>query len=269
MWHDAGMAIEPPASSRIAGIARGLVHLLRLMLDTYPRGFAVIRLVPGFLLVAAIPEFVQHIAEIRMGMFVSIANAKALSNSALRWDFGYFKLAGLALALILVARFWAKGRSWRAALLIPPRVLGHALIAVGVIVGLGLLLAPERLALPMPLDVTRTILSSLIQTGLFAWAVGIVLEDRTLTLRNVFTERFPSAIVITILFAVGMLPLQVVHGLDHRFALGRPEAIVWALMTWDALLVGVMAMLGGSGIYLGYASGLTWRGWRPIAGLQR
>ena len=259
----------PVARSWIGGVGRGVLHLLRLMLDAYRRGFAAVRLVPGFLLVAAIPEFVQHIAEIRMGMFHSSAEAKAVGNSRLRWEFGYFKLAGLALALILVARFWAKGRSWRAALLISPRVLGHALIAVGVIVGLGLLLAPERLTLPMPLDVARTILSSVLQTGLFAWVVGIVLEDKTLTLRNTFTERFPSAIVVTILFAAGMLPLQVVHGLDHRFALARPEAIVWTLMTWDAFLVGVMAMLGGSGIYLGYASGLTWRGWRPIPDLQR
>lgn len=258
---------SPPARrSWFGGFAYGLLHLLRLMLETYRRGFAAVRLVPGLLLVAAIPEFIQHIVEIRMGMFASGATARALANSALRWDFGYFKLAGLALALILVARFWSKDRSWRAALLVPPRVLGHAATAVAVTVGLGLLLAPQLLVLPMPLDMSRSVVSAILQTGLFAWVVGIVLEDRTLTLRNAFTERFPSAVVITLLFAAGMLPLQFVHGLDHRFALGQPAAVVWALMTWDALLVGVMAMLGGSGIYLGYASGLTWRGWRPAFG---
>ena len=76
--------------------------MLRLILDTYRRGLAAIVLVPGFLLVAAIPEFVQHVAEIRMGMFTSVIAAKAIANSAERWGFGYFKLAGLLLALTLV-----------------------------------------------------------------------------------------------------------------------------------------------------------------------
>ena len=101
------------------------------------------------------------------------------------------------------------------------------------------------MGVPAALEIVRSIVSFIVQTGLLAWVVGIVLEDRTLTLRTSFTQRFPSALVITLLFAAAMLPLQLLHGVDHHVALGRPEPVVWALMTWDALVVGVMAMLGG------------------------
>lgn len=253
------------AAKVLAAIRRGIGQLFRAVIDTYRLGFTAWRAVPGFIAIAAVPEFLQHIVEIRLGMFASRDAARALANDPLRWEFGYAKLTGLVIAMILIGRYWAVGRSWRRALLVPLAVLGRAVIAIAVFVGAGLLLSSNVLALPVTLDVARSIVSMIIQTGLIAWIVGIAFEDGTISLRRAFTERFPSAIVMTALFMLAMLvPGQFIHGLDHRFALGQPAPIVWALMTFDALVVGTMAALAGSALYVGYRSGLTWRGWRPI-----
>lgn len=252
------------AARIFAAIWHGIGQLVRAVIDTYRLGFKSWLFVPGFIAISAIPEFVQHIVEIRLGMFASRDAARALANSPLRWEFGYAKLAGLVIAMILIGRYWAVGRSWRRALLVPLPIVGRALLAIAILAAASYVLSPALVALPMTADVARSIVSMIVQTGLFAWIICILFEDRTITLARAFTERFPSAIVMTLLFFVAMLPGQFVHGLDHRFALGRPAAIVWALMTFDALVVGTLAALSGSGFYVGYRSGLTWRGWRPV-----
>jgi hypothetical protein len=45
------------------------------------------------------------------------------------------------------------------------------------------------------------------------------------------------------------------HGWHHSVALGQPEPIVWALMVWDSLWVGLMAALTGSALFVGYRCG--------------
>lgn len=259
--------VPTPPPSRLAAIGRGIRHFGGLIAETYRGGLATIWLVPAFVAIAAIPEFVQHVAEIQLGMFTSREAAHAVANSALRWQFGYAKLAGLVVAMILIGRFWARQRSWRAALVIPPRTLIGAGAAILLLCATGWLFSPDRVALPMSLDIARSIVSTIIQTGLFAWIGGIVYEDGAAALRTTFTERFPAAIVMTLLFVIAMVPLQVVHWLDHRLALGAPSPLVWMLMTWDTLVVGAMAGVAGTGLYIGYRSGLTWRGWRTVEGL--
>jgi len=260
------MTAQANRASRIAtATRRGAINIGRAILDMYKLGFTAWWLVPGFVAISAATEFAQHVAEIRMGMFTSREVAHAIANSALRWDFGYVKLAGLGIAMILIGRYWAVGRSWRRALFVPLPVVGKTLVAVAVFVGVGLALSSNWLVLPTALDIARSVVSFILQTGLMAWIAGIVFEDDTITLRRAFTERFPTAIVMTALFFMAILvPSQFVHGLDHKFALGQPAVVVWLLMTFDALVVGTMAALAGSGLYVGYKSGLTWRGWQPV-----
>ena len=103
------------ATRIFAAIRRGVRYLVRAVIDTYRLGFSAWRAVPGFIAISAIPEFAQHIVEIRLGMFASRDAAHALANDPLRWEFGYAKLAGLVIAMILIGRYWALGGSWRRA----------------------------------------------------------------------------------------------------------------------------------------------------------
>lgn len=80
---------------------------------------------PGLVALAVVPEFMQHVAEIRLGMFESLADARALAIDPTHWAFGYVKLAGFGLAILLLARLWATGGSPRRAALVRPVVLGN------------------------------------------------------------------------------------------------------------------------------------------------
>lgn len=78
---------------------RALIHL-------YPRGVSMIWLAPAALALVVIPEFAQHVVEVRLGMFDSVEAARSIQNDPTRWAFGYVKIAGLVLTFLAAARFW-------------------------------------------------------------------------------------------------------------------------------------------------------------------
>ncbi|MFM5948860.1 MAG: hypothetical protein ACKOPM_06475, partial [Novosphingobium sp.] len=51
-------------------------------------------------LLVVVPEFIQHGAEINLGMFDSREMARALSSDSQRMLFGMIKVAGLVLAIL-------------------------------------------------------------------------------------------------------------------------------------------------------------------------
>lgn len=250
-------------TSWLSAITRGSWRVLRLIGKTYRLGFAAWRLAPAFVAVASIAEFAQHIVEIRLGMFASLASAKALQNDPLRWDFGYAKIAGVVITILLIGRFWGVGRSWRQTVCMPPAVIGKALLAIVLLAGSTFLLASPRFTLPGAVDIIRDVAGWIVQCGLILWLCATLFDVPAVTLRRSFTDYLPSAIVMLLLFGAGMLPAQLPHRLAHHIVLGQPVAITWAIMAIDALVIGTMAALGGSALYLGCKCGLTWRGWRP------
>ena len=81
----------------------------------YPMGISLVWKAPLVLALVVVPEFLQHVAEIQLGMFDSKARAIAVANDPTRWAFGYAKIAGLVLAFFAAARFWAareRGVKW-------------------------------------------------------------------------------------------------------------------------------------------------------------
>ena len=248
---------------------RGLLPFFSAIVETYRKGIAVWRRAPVLVAVAAIPEFAQHVVEIRLGMFASLDAAHALQNNPLRWDFGYAKIAGLVLALMLVSRYWGAGGSLRHTLRMPVVTLLRLLVGVSILIGSSWLFSLNRAALPEYLDLAETVAGWFVQGGLFLWITATLIEDRDTTLLDAFGKRFPSAVIILLLFLAAMLPALFVHRVDHRIVLCEPMAIQWAVMTFDALVVGAMGTLGGSALYVGFVSGLTWRGWRPLVADRR
>lgn len=233
----------------------------RALLDTYRLGGRAFVVAPVLVAIAVVPEFVQHVAEIRLGMFDSLADARALANDPTRWRFGYAKLAGFGLSILLVARFWATG-SVRRAVLMPPLALVRLLLAFAVLMGVGW--AFEQLVArtdSTPAWLAVSIVSWSLQMGLTVWLVAALVEDDETSVTTAFTRRLPSALLLTLLLAAAFFPAQIVHGLNHKFALGQPDAVVWALMVWDSAVVGLIAALTGSALWVGYASGASWQGW--------
>jgi len=229
--------------------------------ESYRLGGRTFLVAPTIVAIAVLPEFLQHVVEIQLGMFDSLAAARRLANDPLRWGFGYAKIAGLVLTILLTARLWACGGSVRRALLIPPGVLLRtigALVAT-LLIGRGLDYLAAQLP-PLP-GAALAIVSAILQAGMTAWTVAQLIEDRAMTLRRALTTHLPTAVLLFLLFLAAMAPAQLLHLANHRTALAQPDALVWALMLFDSLLVGLMAALTGAGLFVAMRAGPTWRGW--------
>ena len=82
-----------------------------------------------------------------------------------------------------------------------------------------------------------------------------------MTPKRAMTSLLPAGIVLSVLAAVAFGPAQALHMANHKLAMGQPLPIVWALMVFDALWVGLFAALVGSALFVGVKTGLTWKGW--------
>lgn len=249
------------APLRRGGIGGAIAGVGRAIWESYRRGGKAIATIPAVLAIAVIPEFAQHIAEIHLGMFANSGAFHAHGNDPLRWAFGYVKVAGFLIAILMTARFWAVG-SVKRALLIRPATL---LRLVATFVVSGLLAWPfnwlDRQGLPMAVNLPLQAVSRVIQIGITIYMIGILLEDRSISLRRAFTSLLPTVLIIALLVTLTYAPAQAIHLANHKLALGRPAVVVWALMTFDALWIGFFAALVGSALFVGYRTGLTWRGW--------
>jgi hypothetical protein len=247
-------------------IARALFSLVRGVVlglrDTCVLGGRTLLVAPALVAVAAVPEFVQHVAEINMGMFDSRAMAASLANGAVRWSFGYAKIAGLVLAILLAARFWAKGSLRETFRIAPLRLAKLVAVAAAMVLSGGAISAAGDRLWPAGAALF-TAVATVIQFGILVWLVGLLVDDPAISLRRAFLSRLPTAALILFLVLAAFLPGQALHGLDHRLALEQARPVVWALMAFDSLVVGMMAATVGAALHVGYRSGASWRGWRP------
>ncbi|GAM04089.1 hypothetical protein [Novosphingobium sp. MBES04] len=211
----------------------------------------VFRLAPLALLLVMVPEFVQHVAEIGLGMFASDEAFRTLAQDPTRWAYGTAKLVGLPLAVLFTARVWANralgrpgwslaGVAWR------PLALGLIVLVVCSLPGsMGLGFAPAaRLVLGFGL----TLLSL---PGVVLMIAGI-LGDRAFGLRDAYVRGWSKALRIALYIAPPWLFLQLLHEANHTAALGQPDALVWGLMAFDTLVVGLMAAVAGTGAHHGF-----------------
>lgn len=229
--------------------------------DIYRRGGQGLRTAPWLAAIAIVPEAVQHVVEIRLGMFESLAAFRALGGAAIRWDIGYVKIAGTVIAMLALARFQAFGSARRA--LLPPvaillRVLGlvASTVAVSVVCNW---LGGRAGGVGM---IAFGIVSFVLQSGLLLLLVAALVEDRTMAWRAAFTTHLPSALVLTLYLVIAFAPAQLLHMANHRLALGQGAPVVWGLMAFDAVWVGLLASLAGAALFVGSRVRLTWRGWR-------
>ncbi len=231
--------------NRLRGALAAIVATLR----DGPRLFWLAPLIPAF---AILPEFVQHVAEIKLGMFAGPAAFKALANDPTRWAFGYVKIAGLFVTIFAAARYWSvaggdprwwdlRTIAWR------PFLIG---LAINLATSVPLLLLKDAVS-----ATTLTLLNALVSIAtipVLVYMLGGLLGDQTVRLREVYRSGWLRAVLMALLFFASLMLPQVVHRFDHTLAMGASSPAVWALMVWDALLVGLMASWAGTGLATGY-----------------
>ena len=244
-----------PNESMLRRAAAWPVALLRGLGDVYRHGLALPFTATAIFLIAAIPEAVQHVAEIQLGMFASKEAFIADSANPTRMIFGAVKVAGLLLCALATARFVHCG-SVRGALRMPWRDAGRTLFAF--LIGLPASLPVEwanRTGQPPEVYWPVVLVSWALSFLLIVYLVGALLGDRAMTLRAAFTRGWKVAPPLAILCVAAFWPASMLHSYAHRVAIGAEPALVWTLMAGDSLLVGLLAALLGSALAVSYRMG--------------
>ena len=247
--------------SRGGWLARAVRGIGGDIAAVYRRGGRGVVAAPLIAAIAILPEAAQHVAEIKLGMFASRDAFRALSNDPVRWAFGYAKVAGFVVAILAYARFHALG-TVRQALLVRPATLLRvgALVAGSALVSVAIGWVQQRTGVPV-VNAVLSAMSLIVQSGLTLLIVAWLVENRAVGPRAAFTTHLPSALLLTLYLALAFGPAQLLHMANHRLALGQPAALVWGLMAFDALWVGLFASLVGAAMMVGGRMRLTWRGW--------
>ncbi len=228
--------------------------LLRSVIDLYPRGVALFWLAPAVLALVVVPEFIQHVAEIELGMFGKGESARAVADDPLRWAFGYVKIAGLVLTFLAAARFWwvraSEQRWWDLRTVAWGRFLA-GLLLFGALPLLGELIEP--VAGTTAKDIATWLITFATLPFLLLMLAGLF-GDRQTTLRQMWTGGWPALLMLCVLVPLAFAPAQILHGFNHRWAFGAEPVLVWVLMIFDSLVVGLLAALTGTALFLGYAA---------------
>jgi hypothetical protein len=229
------------------------VVLWRLLFDTYRRGGTMFVVAPLIVALIVVPEALQHVVEILIGLFRSHADAVRLSGDPRRMAFGYVKIAGLVVAMLATARFWHVG-SVRRTLLIPPRdVLRLLLWIAGTMLMIEGLMRAGAAVGSAPLALAIDVVSTVLQLIATVMIVAALLGDRAMTVHRAVAISWRVVPVLLVLLVAAFGPSFLLHGLTHKIAIGAAAALVWVVMAIDALIVGLLAALTGSALYVSYA----------------
>ena len=243
---------EAAGSTWNTGVARAGKALARL----YPLGLSLLGKAPLVPALVVVPELAQHIAEVRLGMFDSREAFIRLQADSTRMAFGYAKIAGLLLAMLASARYW--GARERGARWWDLRTLAWGRFLAGAFIFFGIGSAPELLKGRVP-EAAHQLLgiawAIILLPALFMLLAGLF-GDRDTPVRGMWLRAWPWLLLTALLVVLGFAPAAWLHQMNHEWAFGAPPASLWALMLFDSLLVGLLAALTGTALYLGYAASI-------------
>ena len=208
---------------------------------TYRDSLAFLIACPLLALIPVAVELLQHFAEVHIGMYDSLAMAKAVENHPLRMAFGFAKVLSLVVPGYWVARFLAwrvpalAGR-WdgRAAALFAGFLAFHA-----VSTALQLFVLPRTGTALLIGFVVGTVLSAL----LVAWAAAAPLGNAAIGPLASIRLMAPRLLWTIAFMLVAMLPLMIPHYALAAAAIVGPKPLLWPVLVLDSLLVGWLAVL--------------------------
>jgi hypothetical protein len=235
------------------GPLQWIAEVGRAVAEVYRKGFTLILAAPAVAAIAIVPEFVQHVAEIQLGMFASRDAFVALQADPARMAFGVAKVAGLVLCMLAAARYWACAGSVKRTFAMPLKDVGRTLfaLALNLVVSLPQVLT-KAAGLPTMLEYAIVAASWILSLLLLAYAVGAVIGDREMSLARSLRRGWRFVPWIALLGAVAYLPAFALHMGAHWLAIGASAPVVWLVMALDALVVGLLATLVGSALYVAY-----------------
>lgn len=216
---------------------------------TYGGSIAFLVACPLLALFPVVFELVQHGIEVHIGMYDSIAAAKAVEHDPLRMGFGLLKVAALIVPGYWIARFLA----WRD----PERAVRVEPVALRLFAGFvvfQLAMAVVQLfGLPqtVPALLIGFVGGMVIGILLSAWGIAAALGNAAIGPRAsaaMMARQIPWAFAFSL---AAMLPLMVPHYVFGALAILGPKAALWPVLIVDSLLVGwLTAVLIAASYYI-------------------
>ena len=220
-------------------------------------------------LVLAIPlcaELAQHVVEVQLGMY-AVGSELTAEAERTRMVFGGAKVLAIFVVLLFALRYWAfEGDVRRAA---TPTVsmlkglgivmlvqIGGELILLGIGRSLAMTLGPDAgRGAVAALTVGPILLWLFVANLLLPWFVGLLTEDRTMSLRR-SVDGIRGRMWATFALLLGAyLPPMVVHYALGYGAMGRSGAILWAMLVVDSIVVALIAVILASAYFTIYRRG--------------
>lgn len=213
-------------------------------------------------------EGLQHIAEVKIGMFAGEGGDNITDNGkAIRLFFGSLKVFSIIAVTVFIARFYVHGQSVRRALqfsasakkavMVGCLFMAAALVAV-FYAGPALL----RFITPDISETRATLIPLLVlflagfplQSKMNGWMARIfddapLSEAQNKSLNKTMKGGFNVVII------AAFLPLMALHYFLNIQAMGGTAAQLWGLLTIDSVVVGLLACLLGSALYVVYRDG--------------
>lgn len=204
---------------------------------------------PLLFAVPVLAEFVQHVIEMRIGMYDSLAAAQAVEMNGARLGWGLVKALSITLATFWVARFLilrggaaeARRADPVAVRLFSWVVLWSLGLTVAMLWGGGWMHAIGLGAYAMAAGITAFALTFALGILLAPWKVGAALGNEELGfLRSIGLVGWGAwwGMIFSLLT---LLPMMIVHYGLSFLAMGSPEGAAWAILALDALVVGYLA----------------------------
>lgn len=214
---------------------------------TYGGGTAFLVACPLLALFPVVFELLQHAIEVHVGMYDSIAAAKAVEHHPLRMAFGMLKVVALLVPIYWVTRF-LPNRDARLARTPDPRALR---LFAGFLAFQIALAAVQLFALPQTAGMLLAgfFVSQIIGCLVAAWGVAAPLGNATVGPRAsvaIMARQVPWTFVFSL--AV-MLPLMVPHYALAAIAMLGPKPLLWPILIVDSLLVGWLTAVLSAGAY--------------------
>ena len=235
-------------------VRKSLTRAGQALAKLYPMGISLLWKAPLVLALVVVPEFIQHVAEIQLGMFNGGAATRAAADHPIRWAFGYVKVAGVLLVFLAAARFWwtrRTGGDWYDVRTVAWKRFGLGFVTFMVIPLLPLL-ATGRVS-EMAIQAASLALTIPLLPMLFVMIAGLF-GDRETPMRDFWRRSWGWILLTVLLVVIAFAPAQWLHGMNHHWAMGAALPIVWALMIFDSIVVGLLSGITGTGLYLGYAA---------------
>ncbi|MEG3178356.1 hypothetical protein U1872_19100 [Sphingomonas sp. RB3P16] len=214
--------------------------------ETYRGSIAFMVACPLLTLVPVLFEILQHVVEVKIGLYASVAAAKALEHDPWRMGFGLLKVAALTLPGYWIVRFLAWRDPARAARLETPAVqLFAVVLAMQLVSAVLQLFVFSRNGWVL---LAAFVVLQIVSVALHPWFVAAALGNRAIGPRRsvaIMPRQIPWSFVFMI---VAMLPLMIPHYVFGALAIIGPKPLLWPILLVDSVLVGwLSAVIVASG----------------------